>query len=141
MRGVRSSCRICRMYTYVCQSTHPVLIKLLVSTHASPPRPSAALSCSGPPTNPELFQATIFHDLLSVPGIPHSPSEIFKTLVETFATDNFIGSFTALNVLAVMFLSTVFGLAIARVHPAVPGGSSRVLVDFVVQLREVRACD
>ena len=73
-----------------------------------------------------------------MPGVPHTSGDIFKNLVETLATDNYLGSFSAPNVLAVMFLACVFGLAIAHVHPS--DGSSRVLVDSVTQLREVSVC-
>ena len=107
------------------------------------------LSCSGTAGNPEFFQANIFGDSLpTIPGIPHSSSDIFKNLVQRFSPDNFVGAYAEPNVLAVMFLSVAFGLAIAHVNPhgghggghgAAPAavGTSRVLVDVVVQLREV----
>ena len=117
--------------------THGQLFRSFTLAARHRPFPSAgALSCSGDPSSPELFQANLVGDrLVSIDGIPHSAADIFKNLVETLSPNNFVGSFSTPNVLAVMFLAMVFGLSIAHVHPS--DGSSRVLVDAVTQLREV----
>lgn len=65
---------------------------------------------------------------------PHSPiSRVHSTLQAfAFASDNLLQSLTTPNVLSVMVLSIVFGLAIAHVTPH--AGQSRVLAEVMAQV-------
>ncbi len=96
---------------------------------------TGAVSCNT--TSATTFSATFSGDgVITVPGVPHSAGEIIKNLGYAFAADNLVSAFSEPNVLAVLCLSLVFGLAMATVRPQ--HGESNVLVEGITQLREVR---
>jgi solute carrier family 1 (glutamate transporter), member 7 len=97
-----------------------------------------ALTCSPSVTTAASFEATITGDeidLFSAP--PTTVGDLIQYIVYSFAPDNMLTALTVPNVMSALICAVAFGIAAAHLHVGGTGQKRNVVVDIMIQVREI----